>query len=76
METPHNLVVGVQVAAARPAEAVSALEDIYVSPSQIARYVLKPGDAIKGQARPPKGVDQGERYFALTRFEQINEQVV
>ena len=58
------------------ADAAAAPEDIYVSPSQVERYGLKPGDAIKGHARPPKGVEQGERYFALSRFEEINGQVV
>ena len=54
----------------------SAPDDIYVSPSQVRRFGLKAGDSINGQARPPKGVAQGERYYALVRFEQINEQLV
>ncbi len=44
-------------------------DDIYVSPSQIRRFVLRTGDTVSGQIRPPK--DQ-ERYFALLKVEQIN----
>lgn len=43
--------------------------DIYVSNSQIRRFNLKSGDAVYGQARPPK---EGERYFGLLRVEQVN----
>lgn len=46
-------------------------DDIYVSPSQIRRFNLRTGDTIKGNIRPPK---ESERYFALLRVEQINEQ--
>ncbi len=44
-------------------------DDIYVSPSQIRRFVLRTGDTINGQIRPPK---DGERYFALLKVETIN----
>ena len=44
-------------------------EDIYISPSQIRRFVLKTGDTVGGQIRPPK---EGERYFALLKVEAIN----
>jgi transcription termination factor Rho len=44
-------------------------DDIYVSPSQIRRFVLRTGDTITGQIRPPK---EGERYFALLKVEGIN----
>jgi transcription termination factor Rho len=44
-------------------------DDIYVSPSQIRKFVLRTGDTVSGQVRPPKG---GERYFALIKVEGIN----
>jgi len=44
-------------------------DDIYVSPSQIRRFDLRPGDIISGQVRPPK---ESERYFALLRVEAVN----
>ena len=44
-------------------------DDIYVSPSQIRRFNLRTGDSISGLIRPPK---EGERYFALLKFGQIN----
>jgi transcription termination factor Rho len=44
-------------------------DDIYVSPSQIRKFVLRTGDTVSGQVRPPK---EGERYFALIKVEAIN----
>jgi len=44
-------------------------DDIYVSPSQIRRFGLKPGTVVAGQIRPPK---ESERYFALLRVEALN----
>ena len=44
-------------------------DDIYVSPSQIRRFNLRNGDRVSGHVRPPK---EGERYFALTRVEEVN----
>ena len=44
-------------------------DDIYVSPSQIRRFDLKPGHVIHGTIRPPK---ESERYFALLRVDAIN----
>ena len=44
-------------------------DDIYVSPSQIRRFGLRPGDTIEGQIRAPKN---GERYFALLKVSKIN----
>jgi len=44
-------------------------DDMYVSPSQIRRFILKTGDTVSGQIRPPKN---GERYFALLKVEHIN----
>jgi transcription termination factor Rho len=46
-------------------------DDMYVSPSQIRRFMLKTGDTVSGQIRPPK---DGERYFALLKVENINFQ--
>jgi len=43
--------------------------DVYVSSSQIRRFGLRTGDAIVGQARPPK---DGERYQSLLRVELVN----
>ncbi len=44
-------------------------DDIYVSPSQVRRYNLRPGDTVSGPIRQPR---EGERFFALLRTEQIN----
>ena len=44
-------------------------DDIYVSPSQVRRFGLRPGNIVSGQIRPPK---ESERYFALLRVEAIN----
>jgi transcription termination factor Rho len=44
-------------------------DDIYVSPSQIRRFGIRPGNVVQGEIRPPK---EGERYFALLRVEAIN----
>ncbi|NOX90589.1 MAG: transcription termination factor Rho [Calditrichaeota bacterium] len=46
-------------------------DDIYVSPSQIKRFVLRTGDTITGQIRPPK---DNERFFALLRVEAVNDE--
>ena len=45
-------------------------DDIYVSPSQIRRFNLQTGDKIEGKIRPPK---EGERYFALLKVDQGND---
>ncbi|HSP77908.1 MAG TPA: Rho termination factor N-terminal domain-containing protein, partial [Myxococcaceae bacterium] len=39
-------------------------DDIYVSPSQVRRYNLRPGDTVSGPIRQPR---EGERFFALLR---------
>jgi len=44
-------------------------DDIYVSPSQIKKFLLRTGDTVSGQVRPPK---EGERFFALLRVESVN----
>ena len=46
-----------------------AVDDIYVSPSQVRKWGLKSGDTISGTIRSPK---EGERYFALLKIEQLN----
>ncbi|MDO8658865.1 MAG: transcription termination factor Rho [Candidatus Levybacteria bacterium] len=43
--------------------------DIYISQSQIRRFLLRPGDLVKGVARPPKDT---ERYFGLLKVEEVN----
>lgn len=50
---------------------VSSPDDIYVSPSQIRRFNLRTGDAIKGTIRKPK---DNEKYFALLKINSINDQ--
>ena len=45
-------------------------DDIYVSPSQIRRFNLQTGDKIEGKIRQPK---EGERYFALLKVDQVND---
>lgn len=45
--------------------------DVYVSPSQIKRFILSSGDKVAGQVRSPK---EGERYYALLRIEAINDE--
>src|SRR3989339_1870216 len=44
-------------------------DDIYVSPSQIKKFLLRTGDSIKGQVRPPK---EAERFYALLKVESVN----
>jgi transcription termination factor Rho len=44
-------------------------DDIYISPSQIRRFLLKTGDTVEGHIRSPK---EGERYFALLKVNTIN----
>ena len=44
-------------------------DDIYVSPSQIKLFGLKPGDTVSGAIRPPK---EGEKYFPLVKVNEIN----
>jgi transcription termination factor Rho len=52
---------------------LSCPEDIYVSPSQIRRYALRPGDLVEGEIRAPK---EKERFFALLRIDAINKQPI
>ncbi len=44
-------------------------DDVYVSPSQIKLFGLKPGDTVSGTIRPPK---EGEKYFPLIKVLEIN----
>ena len=46
-------------------------DDVYVSPSQIRRFNLRTGDYIRGKVRSPK---EGERYFALLKVDDINDE--
>ncbi|EKD87498.1 MAG: hypothetical protein ACD_36C00053G0002 [uncultured bacterium] len=45
-------------------------KDIYISMSQIRRFLLRNGDMVEGQARPPK---DNERYWGLLKVEKVNE---
>lgn len=45
--------------------------DVYISQSQIRRFLLRNGDMVQGQARSPK---ENERYWGLLKVELINEQ--
>ena len=47
----------------------ASTDDIYISPSQVRRFYLHTGDMIEGEVRIPK---DGERYFALTKLDQVN----
>ncbi len=44
-------------------------DDIYVSPAQVRRFALRPGDTVEGEIRAPR---DGERYFALQKVNTIN----
>lgn len=44
-------------------------EDSYISPSQIRRCKLRPGDEVKGIARDPR---DGERHRAMVRVTEVN----
>lgn len=49
---------------------IPSSRDIYISQSQIRRFLLRPGDKVKGQARPPKDT---ERYYGLLKVELVND---
>ncbi|MDQ3936423.1 MAG: transcription termination factor Rho, partial [Actinomycetota bacterium] len=53
----------------RPDPFAHSREDVYVSPAQIRRCELRPGDEISGPVRPPR---RSERYPSLVRVEAIN----
>jgi transcription termination factor Rho len=44
-------------------------EDVYVSLSQVRRFMLRKGDTVVGQVRQPK---DSEKYPALLRIESVN----
>lgn len=44
-------------------------DDIYISPAQVRRYGLRPGDTVEGQIRSPR---DGERYFSMVKVNTIN----
>jgi len=48
---------------------IPSSRDIYISQSQIRRFLLRPGDLIEGVGRPPKDT---ERYFGLLKIEKVN----
>jgi transcription termination factor Rho len=48
---------------------IHSSRDIYISQSQIRRFMLRPGDLVEGVARPPKDT---ERYFGLLKVEKVN----
>jgi transcription termination factor Rho len=53
----------------RPDPFAHSREDVYVSPAQIRRCELRPGDEIAGPVRPPR---RSERYPSLVRVETVN----
>jgi len=46
-------------------------KDIYISQSQIRRFLLRNGDMVEGQARRPK---DNERFWGLLKVEKINDE--
>lgn len=44
-------------------------EDVYISASQIRKFMLRPGDDVVGLGRPPK---ESERYFGLLKVVSVN----
>lgn len=49
---------------------IPSQRDVYISQSQIRRFMLRPGDKISGVGRPPKDT---ERYFGLLKVEKVND---
>ncbi len=49
---------------------IPSSRDIYISQSQIRRFMLRPGDLVSGIARPPKDT---ERYYGLLKVEKVND---
>ncbi len=48
---------------------IPSSRDVYISQSQIRRFMLRPGDLIEGIGRPPKDT---ERYYGLLKVEKVN----
>ncbi len=44
-------------------------EDVYISASQIRKFMLRPGDDVIGLGRPPK---ESERYYGLLKVVKVN----
>ena len=44
-------------------------QDIYVSLSQVRRFMLRKGDTVTGKVRQPK---ESEKYFALLQIDSVN----
>jgi transcription termination factor Rho len=53
----------------RPNAFAHSREDVYVSPAQIRRCELRPGDQIEGPVRPPR---RNERHPSLVRIDRVN----
>ncbi|MDP3941399.1 MAG: transcription termination factor Rho [bacterium] len=49
---------------------IPSSRDIYISQSQIRRFMLRGGDLVEGVARPPKDT---ERYYGLLKVEKVND---
>lgn len=49
---------------------IPSARDIYISQSQIRRFMLRGGDLVEGVARPPKDT---ERYYGLLKVEKVND---
>lgn len=49
---------------------IPSAHDIYISQSQIRRFMLRDGDLVSGIGRPPKDT---ERYFGLLKVEKVND---
>jgi len=45
-------------------------KDVYISQSQIRRFLLRNGDMVEGQARAPK---DNERYYGLLKVEKVDD---
>src|SRR4051794_27117742 len=53
----------------RPQPFTHPPEDVYVSPAQIRRCELRPGDEVEGPVRPPR---RNERHPSLVRVDKVN----
>jgi len=49
---------------------IPSSRDVYISQSQIRRFLLRAGDKVAGVARPPK---DNERYYGLLKVEKVND---
>ena len=47
-------------------------KDVYISQSQIRRFLLRNGDMVEGQARAPK---DNERYYGLLKVEKVDDKL-